>query len=70
MKKDEVTGAAQESKGKVVKEVGKATGNNRNQAKGEADEQEGKATKTAGQLQGKADDLKRDVKAKIHDATK
>ena len=69
MKKDEVAGAVRETKGKVQKEVGKAVGDPQTQAHGEAEEQKGKTTRVAGRVEGKADTVKDDVKAKIHRAT-
>ncbi len=65
----QVTGTAREVKGKVEKEVGKATGNERTQAHGAAEEFKGKVEKKVGRAQDKAEAVKDDVKAKVHRAT-
>jgi len=70
MNKNEVSGAAQEIKGKVEKEAGKVAGNERAQAHGEAEEMKGKAKKDLGRVEGKANDAVQDAKSKIHNATK
>jgi uncharacterized protein YjbJ (UPF0337 family) len=70
MNKKEVTGTAQELKGKAEGGVGKVTGNTNTRARGKAEETKGKATKAAGQLEGKLESVKDNVKGKIHHATK
>jgi len=69
MKENEVTGAARETKGKVQKEVGKALGDERTQAQGESEELKGKTTRVAGRVEGKADEVKEDLKSKVRRAT-
>lgn len=70
MNKKEVTGTAQEVKGKVQKEVGKAAGDEKSQEKGATEELKGKVEKEAGRLQDKVADVADDVKKTIHRATK
>jgi len=69
MKEKEVTGAVRETKGKAQKEVGKAVGDERTLAHGEAEERKGKATRITGRVEGKAEMVKDDLKAKVHRAT-
>lgn len=64
-----LAGQVQEVKGKVQKEVGKATGNERLQAHGEAEELRGVVKKKTGQIEAKIDEVTTTVKAKIHAAT-
>jgi uncharacterized protein YjbJ (UPF0337 family) len=70
LNKKEVTGTAREVKGKVQKEVGRATGDEMTQEKGATEELKGKAEKGAGRLQGKVADVADDVKKTVHRATK
>ena len=69
VKKDELTGAVRETKGKVQKEVGKAIGDDQTRAHGEAEEQKGRATRVAGRIEGKVEAVKDNVKAKVNRAT-
>jgi len=69
MKKDEMTGAAREMKGKVQKEAGKATGNPALKAHGESEESKGRTTRVVGRVEGKVDAVKADVKQKVRRAT-
>ncbi len=64
MKEKEVSGAAQELKGKVEKEVGKLTGNKRTQAHGEVEEMKGKVKKQVGKVAGKAEKIKGEAQEK------
>jgi uncharacterized protein YjbJ (UPF0337 family) len=70
MNDNEVKGNAREIKGKVEKEVGNVTGNERIQAHGEAEEVKGKVQKEAGHVQSKAKNVKHDVTNTIDRATK
>jgi uncharacterized protein YjbJ (UPF0337 family) len=69
MKKDEATGAVRETKGQIQKEAGKAMADPELQAHGEAEETKGKTTRVVGKVEGKADDVKNDLKAKVRRAT-
>jgi len=69
MKEKEVSGAVRETKGKVQKEVGKAVGDERTQAHGAAEEQKGRATRVAGRVEGKAEQVKNDLKETVRRAT-
>jgi len=64
-----VTGAVRETKGKIQKEAGKALGDERTQAQGESEEMKGKTTRVAGRVEGKAEEVKDDLKAKVRRAT-
>jgi uncharacterized protein YjbJ (UPF0337 family) len=69
MKKDEMTGAAREVKGKVQKEAGKATGAPALKAHGESEESKGRTTRVVGRAEGKVDSVKNTVKRKINRVT-
>lgn len=56
MHKDEVKGAAKETRGAVKDAIGKATGDKKLQADGAADKVEGKVQKAAGQVKEAARD--------------
>jgi len=56
MHKDEVKGAAKETRGAVKDAIGKATGDKKLQADGAADKVEGKVQKAAGQIKEAARD--------------
>lgn len=56
MNKDQIKGAAKEAAGKVQGGVGKAMGNETQQAKGALREAEGKVQKTAGNVRDKIED--------------
>ena len=70
MNQKEVTGAAQETKGKAEKAAGNLTGDQETRAHGAAEEAKGNAKKQAGQLDDKVVDAKNKVKAKINEATR
>jgi len=69
MKRDEMTGAARELKGKVQKEAGKATGDPALKALGESEETKGRTTRVVGRVQGKVDAVNSNVKQKVRRAT-
>ncbi|HLZ09699.1 MAG TPA: CsbD family protein [Chloroflexota bacterium] len=70
MKKNELTGAVREVKGKAQKEAGKATGNPALKAHGESEESKGRTTRVVGRAEGKVDAVKADVKQKVNRATR
>ena len=55
MNKDQVNGRVKDAGGKIQQEVGKATGNLTQQAKGLAKQGEGKIQKTVGDVKNEAD---------------
>ena len=70
MKKDEMTGAVREVKGKVQKEAGKATGDPALKAHGESEESKGRTTRVVGRVEGKVDAVTANVKQKLDRATR
>jgi uncharacterized protein YjbJ (UPF0337 family) len=69
MNEKEVSGAAREVKGKVEKEVGKATGSEKTQAHGAAEEARGKVEKNVGKAKGQAENAKENVEDTVRRAT-
>ena len=70
MNKKEVAGTVEEINGKIAQGVGKVTGSKKIQEHGKVEVAEGKQTKAVGHVEAKVDSAKKDMKAKVHSATK
>jgi uncharacterized protein YjbJ (UPF0337 family) len=70
MNKKELSGTADEVKGKVEKTVGKVTGNERTQAHGEAEEMKGKAKRGVGHVEKGVKDTVNDIERNTKEAAR